>query len=166
MLLDDKEYVRSGDLLTVQKPAGDFVYDPTSTRTLVLLSSGIGVTPLLSMLYKFVDHLNESNNVAYWIHSATDGSHHPFQEEIQQLSKLAKHRLKLHITYTKHRPKDSGYDSTTRVDAKLVSSIVPKVQNADVFMCGTAGFIADLTHGLENEIGVPAGQIHHEDFSS
>jgi ferredoxin-NADP reductase len=155
-----------GDLLTVQKPAGDFFYDDSSTRTLVLLSSGIGVTPILSMLYKFVEGLGGSSQQAYWIHSATDGKHHPFQKEVERLGILAKGRLKAHITYTKPRKNDSGYDSTIRINAEVVKNIVPDLQNADIYLCGPTSFVADLINGLETTGGVLPSHIHFEDFST
>jgi ferredoxin-NADP reductase/predicted pyridoxine 5'-phosphate oxidase superfamily flavin-nucleotide-binding protein len=158
------DQVQVGDVLTIQKPAGHFAYDQSSERTtLVLLSSGIGVTPVLSMLHKFVEDSTSSKKKAFWIHGARDGKHHPFQSEVETLKKLAGDRLQTHIAYSKPSEKDSSYDYEGRITVELLHDLVSDLGNADIYMCGPAGFMADMEIGFEL-LGVDSKQIHFESF--
>lgn len=159
------DQVQVGDVLTIQKPAGHFTYDHSSERTtLVLLSSGIGITPVLSMLHNFVEDSKSSNKKkAFWIHGARDGKHHPFQSEVETLKKLAGDRLETQIAYSKPNKMDSGYDSEGRITVEILHDLVKDLSNADMYMCGSLGFMADMESGLES-LGVDSKQIHFESF--
>jgi ferredoxin-NADP reductase/predicted pyridoxine 5'-phosphate oxidase superfamily flavin-nucleotide-binding protein len=155
--------VHAGDVLSIQKPAGDFVYDQGSDRTLVLLSAGIGITPMLPMLHKFVEQIPSSTKQAYWIHSARDAEHHPFRDEIAGLQKIAGDRLHSHVAFTKPGNGHTGYDSVGRIDIAMLKDFVVDLKNADVYMCGTDSFMADMGSSLEGE-GVNPNHIHFENF--
>eukprot|EP00978_Attheya_sp_CCMP212_P017873 scaffold48141_cov49-Attheya_sp.AAC.1 len=155
--------VHAGDVLSIQKPAGDFVYDQGSDRTLVLLSAGIGITPMLSMLHKFVEQVPASTKQAYWIHSAHDAKHHPFRDEVAGLQKIAGGRLRSHVAFTKPSVGDTGNDSVGRITIDLLKDFVVDLKNADVYMCGTDSFMANIGSSLESE-GVDPNHIHFESF--
>jgi len=170
------DHVQVGDILTVRSPAGDFGYKSLSPqqvpqKTLVLISSGIGITPLLSTLHNYVENIRKDNYESsamadrlYWIYSTTDSSHHPFQEEVERLVGMAKGKVKTHIAYTRPKQHDSGYDSAVRLNSSQINTLIPDLgMDANVFLCGSLNFIEDMRVGLE-EIGVPASQIHSEDF--
>jgi ferredoxin-NADP reductase/predicted pyridoxine 5'-phosphate oxidase superfamily flavin-nucleotide-binding protein len=155
--------VHAGDVLSIQKPAGDFVYDQGSDRTLVLLSAGIGITPMLSMLHKFVEQVPASTKQAYWIHSARDAKHHPFRDEVAGLQRIAGDRLRSHVAFTKPSVGDTGYDSVGRITIDLLKDFVVDLKNVDVYMCGTDSFMANIGSSLEGE-GVDQNHIHFESF--
>jgi ferredoxin-NADP reductase len=155
--------VHAGDVLSIQKPAGDFVYDQGSDRTLVLLSAGIGITPMLSMLHKFVEQVPASTKQAYWIHSARDAEHNPFRDEVACLQKIAGDRLHSHVAFTKPRKGDTGHDSVGRIKTDLLKEFVVDLKNADVYMCGTDSFMANMGSSLEGE-GIDPNHIYFESF--
>jgi ferredoxin-NADP reductase/predicted pyridoxine 5'-phosphate oxidase superfamily flavin-nucleotide-binding protein len=155
--------VHAGDVLSIQKPAGDFVYDQGSDRTLVLLSAGIGITPMLSMLHKFVEQVPASTKQAYWIHSARDAEHNPFRDEVAGLQKIAGDRLHSHVAFTKPRKGDTGHDSVGRIKTDLLKEFVVDLKNADVYMCGTDSFMANMGSSLEGE-GIDPNHIYFESF--
>ncbi len=77
-----REHVRAGDVLDVSSPRGSFILE-SGERPLVLLSAGIGATPVLAMLYALAaDH---STRQVFWIHAARDRQHHPFAAEVRRL---------------------------------------------------------------------------------
>ena len=154
--------VQVGDQIQVSRPAGDFILRQGSERTLVLISAGIGVTPILSMLHAFVQ--SQGKQKAVWVHGARDGKYHPFQGEIKGLARLAGDSLKQHIVYSRPREEDKGYyDTNGHVNAELVKSLVPDLHKADFFMCGTAAFMADVEDGLL-KLGVESKFIQYETF--
>lgn len=152
--------IEVGNRIQVSQPAGDFVLRQDSNKTLVLISAGVGVTPILSMLHSFVQ---TKGRKAVWVHGARDGKHHPFQHEVAELAELAGDSLKTHVVYSKPRENDMSYDSQGHINADLLKKLIPDLKNAEFYMCGTASFMADIEDGLE-KLGVPSKSIQYETF--
>src|ERR1700752_412232 len=76
------EHVRVGDVLDVSSPRGSFILQ-SGERPVVLLSAGIGATPVLAMLWALA--ADRSRREVLWLHTARDGQHHPFAGEIRRL---------------------------------------------------------------------------------
>ncbi|CAB9504829.1 pyridoxamine 5'-phosphate oxidase-related, FMN-binding [Seminavis robusta] len=162
-------HIQVGDTLLVDKPAGDFVLKDDNHRPLVLLSNGIGVTPMISMLHHWAnpDQSKKHCRPVYWIHGARDSQHHPFDNEVQEIQNLVKGseraNLYTHVAYSQPLDGDTEYDSQGRLTADRVQAIVPDLRNADIYMCGTDAFVADMEEGLK-AAGVPSAQIRYETF--
>src|SRR5258705_10590294 len=75
-------HVRVGDALDVSSPRGSFILQ-SGERPVVLLSAGIGVTPVLAMLYALAE--TRSTRRVLWLHAARDREHHPFAAEVRRL---------------------------------------------------------------------------------
>ena len=159
--LHDK--IEVGDRLQVSRPAGDFTLNEDSNKTLVLMSAGVGLTPVLSMLHSFVRSSPNSKRQAIWIHGARNGKHHPFQQEVSELAKLAGDSLTTNVVYSRPREEDDSYDSIGHIDVNLLKKLVPDLKNADYYMCGTASFMAGIEDGLQR-LGVPSKSIQYETF--
>jgi ferredoxin-NADP reductase/predicted pyridoxine 5'-phosphate oxidase superfamily flavin-nucleotide-binding protein len=150
-----------GDFVSARTPAGDFVLAP-GTRPVVLVSAGIGVTPMLSMLRELVGQRDPRPTV--FVHVARDGEHHPLGEEIGALV-AAGTRIESHVFYTRPGERDRfgrDFDYTGRLDAGRLAALLPG-EDADVYLCGPIGFMAEVQHGLE-ALGVAAERIHSESF--
>jgi ferredoxin-NADP reductase/MOSC domain-containing protein YiiM len=83
-----QEHVRVGDVLDVSSPRGSFVLQ-SAERPVVLLSAGIGVTPVLAMLHALT--AAHSARPVLWLHGTRDGQHHPFDAEVQRLISALPH---------------------------------------------------------------------------
>ena len=77
-----REHLRVGDVLDVSSPRGTFILEP-GQRPVVLLSAGIGATPVLAMLHALA--AARSTRQVLWLHGARDGQHHPFAAEVRRL---------------------------------------------------------------------------------
>src|SRR4051794_6490193 len=77
-----REHLRVGDVIDISFPRGSFVLQ-TDDRPVVLLSAGIGVTPVLAMLYALAD--SRSTRQIVWLYQARNGEHHPFAAEVRHL---------------------------------------------------------------------------------
>lgn len=156
------EHVRAGDVLDVSAPRGAFTLAP-GTDPIVLISAGIGITPLLAMLHAAAGSDGTSREV-WWFHSARDGAHHAFAGQVRTLMK-ALSRGHLHNIYSRPAVTDRpgiDYDVEGHVTvAQLEQLGVPRA--ADFYLCGPAGFLADLTDGLK-AWPVDASRIHTEIF--
>jgi uncharacterized protein len=158
--------VQPGDILDVQRPTGEFVYKkPEEGKIVVFLSAGIGVTPILSMLHKFVRESSSSSTKAIWIHSARNARQHAFRDEVKGLQQLAGNdKLKTHIIYTRPKDIDHGlHDSSKRLDADVLKSIVGDPSKAVFYLCGGSSFAAEMESTLQKE-GVRPSNIHYESF--
>ncbi len=152
------------DEVEIGPPCGEFVLDVNdpAKRPLVLLSGGVGITPLLSMLHAAVDHKLDRDIV--FIHAARHGGVHAFGQEVRSLAK-GHGRTKVHVRYsdpTDSDRRESRFDSEGLVDRALLESLLPD-SNADFYFCGPGPFMMAVANILR-DWGVPESQVRYESF--
>jgi nitric oxide dioxygenase len=156
--------VQVGDLLEVGAPCGEFFLDPTEKhrKPIVLISGGVGITPLMSMLLSVLEV--DPHRPIYFIHAALNSSAHAFRQQVLDLAQRHPN-LSLHFRYnqpTKADLVEKRCHSEGLVDAELIESLIPD-RDADFFFCGPKPFMVNIYHHLL-EWGVPATQVHLEFF--
>jgi ferredoxin-NADP reductase len=133
------EKVTAGASIEVTPPRGDFVLDNTD-RPIILLSAGIGATPLIAM----VQHLSRINSdrKILWIHAARTLDELVFNDE---LKRLANHLagLEMHIHFTRERTQNLASSGRITVD-----NLPPLPADAVAYLCGPSRFIQDMTAAL------------------
>ncbi len=136
--------LREGDLLEVGPPQGRFTLDRDPVRPVVLLSAGIGATPVLAMLDALAAERSERE--VWWIHGARNGREHAFAAEVRALlGRLPNARA--HVAYSRPEPGDTGHDQVGRIDLATLERLgVPL--DAAFHLCGSTGFVRDLQEGL------------------
>ena len=157
-----REHLRVGDRLDVSSPRGSFILQPAE-RPIVLLSAGIGATPVLAMLQALA--AASSTRQVMWLHTARDGQHHPFAGEVRRLmSGLTNGRS--YIYYTKPDASDKtgeDFNATGRFSRSVFDELgLPR--DADVYICGPTRFMADMKEAL-TALGVAPESIHIEIFN-
>jgi len=150
--------VRVGDVLEAGAPRGSFVLRP-ATRPVVLVSAGIGATPVLAMLHVLADE--RTAQPVWWLHGARNAAEHAFESEADSL--LAQlpdaHRV---VCYSQPGPHDRGFEVVGRLTAAtLTAAGVPT--DADFYVCGPGPFMHDLIAGLTAD-GVAPERISRELF--
>jgi ferredoxin-NADP reductase/MOSC domain-containing protein YiiM len=155
--------VRIGDVLEVSAPRGNFTLR-SGDDPLILLSAGIGATPVLAMLHGLV--AEASPRESWWIYGARDGAEHPFAAEARTLLE-ALPRSHSHIRYSSPGPSDRlalDFDAPGRLDVRVLQELgVPR--EADFYLCGPPAFMSELTVGL-SAWGVTPNRVHSEIFGS
>jgi len=154
--------VRVGDTVRLMPPAGNFFLREPIDRPVVLLSGGVGLTPLLSMLNELAHR--GCGQPVYYIHGANSSEVHACRDEVRRLCAGHPH-FNAHVRYktpTAACDPDQHYDSVGTVDLDLVRSAVP-VLDGDYYLCGPKMFMRGLYHGLIGA-GVPENNIHFEFF--
>jgi ferredoxin-NADP reductase/MOSC domain-containing protein YiiM len=157
--IDEKVHV--GDVLDVSAPLGNFTLRP-GDAPVVLLSAGVGATPVMAMLHALV--AEASPREVWWLYGARHGREHPFAQEARSLLKdlAGGHR---HIRYSSPDSEDRpgvDFDAHGRLDIEALR-ILEVPRNAAFFICGPPAFISDLTAGLV-AWGVATSRIHTELF--
>jgi ferredoxin-NADP reductase/MOSC domain-containing protein YiiM len=157
-----REHVRAGDTLDVSSPRGSFILQP-GERPVVLLSAGIGATPVLAMLHALA--AERSRRQVLWLHAARDGRHHPFRTEVHGLM-LALSNGRSYVCYSSPGSVDragEGFDAAGHLSRAVFNEAgVPR--EADVYLCGPARFMADMKEALPTS-GVAPERIHVEIFN-
>jgi ferredoxin-NADP reductase/MOSC domain-containing protein YiiM len=154
---------REGDRLDVSAPRGIFTLLP-GQNPVVLLSAGVGATPVMSMLHKLA--AERSQREIWWIYGARNRVDHPFAEESRSLLKQLT-RGRGYIMYSRPTAIDqvgADFDAPGHVDAALLERIGVS-QGSDFYLCGPASFLQNMRDGLRNW-GVLAGNVHTEIFGS
>ena len=153
--------VNEGDILKVSAPAGDFVLDTEKNTPVVLLSGGVGLTPMLSMLKTVVD-VQPERNVTF-IHAAANGNVHALREEVDTLSALR--QVKSFYFYDSPTDDDrlnNRFDVEGYVTLEWLKENVTN-QDTDFYFCGPVPFMKAINRSLK-ELGVNEENIHFEFF--
>lgn len=154
-------YTREGDVLDVSAPRGSFTMR-SGNNPLVLLSAGVGATPVMSMLHALA--AEKSQREILWIYGARNRADHPFAEESRLLLKQLS-RGRSFIVYSRPGSTDraeTDFDAAGHIDTALLERIgVPR--NSDFYLCGPSSFLESMRGGLQNW-GVPTGNLHTEIF--
>jgi len=154
-------HVKPDDVLDVSAPRGSFTL-LSGDGPVVLLSAGVGVTPVLAMLSALAGESSERE--VWWLYGAQNSGEHPFEKESRDLlQKLQRGRR--YIQYSRPLPADRAgvdFDGSGRLDAAAVEKLGVPI-NADFYLCGPAKFMSDLTEGLI-AWGVDRKHVHSETF--
>jgi ferredoxin-NADP reductase/MOSC domain-containing protein YiiM len=157
-----REHVRVNDVLEVSSPRGSFILQ-SGERPVVLLSAGIGATPVLAMLHALA--AVRSTRQVLWLHGARDRQRHPFAAEVRRLM-LALTHGRSYVCYSRPGPRDKmgeDFDATGRLSRSILDKAgVPR--EADVYVCGPTRFMADMKEALTS-LGVRPEQIRLEIFN-
>jgi ferredoxin-NADP reductase/MOSC domain-containing protein YiiM len=154
--------LRPGALIDVAAPRGEFVLDD-GTGPVLLISAGIGVTPVLAMLYDLATRRSERE--VWWIQGARGPQEHPFAAETQTLL-ASLPQAREYVFYSAATPPERHHDHAGRgrlSQDKLAGLGVPA--SASAYICGPASFMADMQQALTT-IGIDAARIHTELFGA
>ena len=157
-----RQHVRVGDALDVSSPRGSFILQ-SAERPVVLLSAGIGATPVLAMLHALT--AARTARQVIWLHAARDGQHHPFAAEVRHLM-LALTHGRSYVCYSRPDSRDrvgEGFDASGRLSRSVFEEVgVPR--EADVYLCGPTRFMADMKEALA-AVGIAPERVHIELFN-
>lgn len=151
-----------GTTLDVRGPHGAFVLPRKLDRPIVMISSGIGITPMIA----FAEELawRAPKHPVWFIHGARSGATTVFARSLRALrNELPNARW--HIRFSQPRSGDrpeADYQSTGRVDRALLQELLP-IGSYEFYVCGPAPFIGAIVKGLRT-LDVPTARIHTESF--
>ncbi len=155
------DHIEPGAIIQSRSPAGDFMMT-CNVCPLVLVSAGVGVTPMVSILKAATEQ--PSDRPVWFIHGARDAEYHPLAQEVRDLASRYSN-VRLHVAYSRARFEDvlgADFHSHGHVDGELLAALVNDL-DAHYFLCGPKRFMADIQADLERR-DIPTEQIHYETF--
>jgi ferredoxin-NADP reductase/MOSC domain-containing protein YiiM len=157
-----REHVRILDALDVSLPRGSFMLQP-GERPVVLLSAGIGATPVLAILHALA--AARSSRPVLWLHGARDRQHHPFAAEVRRLLGTLPHG-RSYVCYSRPGPGDRIGEDCDAIGhlSRSVFDAVGMPREADVYLCGPTPFMAEMKKALAT-LDVAPERIHVEVFN-
>jgi ferredoxin-NADP reductase/MOSC domain-containing protein YiiM len=154
--------VKVGDMVEVAAARGAFFLADADTPV-VLISAGVGVTPVLSMLHTLA--AIESPRQIWWLHAARDQSQQPFAVESRALLNQLNDS---HSRVFYSRPDPAQQLPADAEHGRLSTAVIARLglpRTSDVYLCGPASFMDDVSTGLV-ELGFEHAQIHTEIFGA
>jgi ferredoxin-NADP reductase/MOSC domain-containing protein YiiM len=154
--------LRPGAILDVAAPRGDFVLDH-GAGPILLISAGIGVTPVLSMLHQLA--ASHSERDIWWLHGARGPHEHPFAAEAHALM-ASLPQAQEHVFYSAATPAERHRAHAAR--GRLTKEALARLgipASASAYVCGPASFMADMRDAL-TALGVVPAAIHAELFGA
>jgi ferredoxin-NADP reductase/predicted pyridoxine 5'-phosphate oxidase superfamily flavin-nucleotide-binding protein len=160
------DVVEQGSIIRAIAPRGTFVLQETSKRAVVLLSTGVGITPMISMLEELQAETSGCgrDRPIWFIHGARNGREHAFSTWLKTVSENWRN-LRTHIVYS--RPDetdvlDQDYDQAGRIGISMIKGLLP-FDDYDFYICGPGIFMQDMYQALK-ELNIADDRIHYEFF--
>ncbi|MGG1946237.1 NO-inducible flavohemoprotein [Trinickia sp. NRRL B-1857] len=158
------EGVEEGSIVEVTAPMGDFHLDRTKSTPVVLVSGGVGITPMMSMLSTLAAE-GSARRVAF-VHACRNGKVHAFKQWLAQTVQ-AQPNVSRAVFYEEVGPADKqgvDYDFEGRIDFSRIAeqAVLP---DADYYLCGPMAFMEVQRDALV-ALGVDPARIHSEVFGS
>ncbi|MEM8718808.1 MAG: 2Fe-2S iron-sulfur cluster-binding protein [Cyanobacteria bacterium P01_G01_bin.39] len=163
------DHIEVGSTIPCKPPKGQFYLEVADSVPAILISNGVGITPMISMA-KACAKENPQRHV-WFIHGARNGEYHACREEMNAVAKSYPN-LHIHYCYSRPRPEDEGrYQSQGYADKQLLAEqIIPEIKSthngsadAEYFLCGSPNFMDSIKTGL-SELDVPEEKVFFESF--
>jgi ferredoxin-NADP reductase/MOSC domain-containing protein YiiM len=154
--------LKPGTKLRARSPRGKFYLDPKGKTPVALVSAGVGLTPMISILNAIVEA--GTGRPVYFVHGTPNATAHAMRAHVRQLTEENEF-VRTHIRYSNpgvDEMEGTDYDSEGHVDAALLERLLPD-EDVDYYLCGPAPFMKSVFSGLL-AYGVPEDHIHYEFF--
>lgn len=149
-----------GDVIDLAPPGGEFFLDEKSDKPVFLISAGVGITPMVSMLTYLSEQ--QTRRPVSFIHGTRNSKTHAMYNQINEIIQKNNH-IKRITFYSEPGKQDRQYDYVGRVDLITVKEEI--IPDAQYYLCGPTKFMQERAMDLK-KLGVPAENIYAEAFDT
>lgn len=156
------DHAAVGGVLKVSPPAGDFFLPERPERPVVLLSGGVGLTPMVSMVEAIAEAHPELET--HYIHGTASSATHAMDRHVRALA-ASRANISVATFYADPLAEDRpgvSHDANGLITIDWLRANTP-IRDADIFLCGPKPFLRAFVGGLA-KAGVPGDRIHYEFF--
>lgn len=156
--------VAEGSLVELSPPFGDFVLSNDRESPLVLISGGVGLTPMVSMLNQVV--AAQPQRKVVFVHGTRHRGVHALNDHVRELADRHK-QVSVRVFYEQANDDDRAghhYDHIGRVDLAAIGDEL-SLPDADYYVCGPVPFMQAQIKALK-AAGIGESRIHYEVFGS
>ncbi len=151
--------VAVGSLLEVSAPAGAFTFAGADADSIVLISGGVGITPMMSITRYLTDRSFRGD--IFFLYGARTTQDFIFREELEYLQKR---HANLHIAATMSRAEGTAWmGATGPMSKEFIARAVPEIARRRIHLCGPPPMMEAVKAALA-ELGVPKEQVKTEAF--
>ncbi len=154
------DLVKVGDTIEAAGPVGTFTFTGAEAESIVLISAGVGITPMMSIA-RYLSERSWPGEI-YFIHSCRTPADLIFQKEIAE---LPRRNPKLHVVVTMSKLSADWKGTRGRITKELLTQAVPELASKRVHVCGPVSMM-DTTKALLTEIGVSPDKVKSEQFGA
>ncbi|BCU82749.1 flavohemoprotein [Polycladomyces abyssicola] len=154
--------IQEGGILEFSSPAGDFILNTKSMNPVVLISGGVGLTPMISMLNTIIE--KQPGRKVTYIHAAINGRHHAMKEHVARLASQNSN-IRSYVCYespTEEDRRTESFDKEGFIDQAWLESILDNTQG-EFYLCGPIPFMQVIYRALR-QMDIPKERIHYEAF--
>ncbi|OCA54748.1 NO-inducible flavohemoprotein [Photorhabdus namnaonensis] len=154
--------MQEGDTVWLAAPRGDFFLDIKPDTPVTLISAGVGLTPMMSMLHHL--HQQNHNSQINWLHAAEHGGHHAFSNEVATMAQTMPNFTST-IWYREPRDEDQRdihYQHKGFMDLTVLNEAL-KTEGMHFYFCGPVPFMQYVAKQLL-DMGIDKQFIHYECF--
>ncbi|TAL92932.1 MAG: NO-inducible flavohemoprotein [Paraburkholderia sp.] len=155
------DHVDVGDEVRLAAPSGNFHIDVDATTPIVLISGGVGLTPMISMLKRAIQ---DPHRRVVFVHGARNSGVHAMRDRLREAARTNPN-FHLVVFYDEPLAQDvegQDYDYPGMVDIKPIRDSV-LLTDADYYICGPIPFMR-MQHDTLKSLAVPEARIHYEVF--
>ena len=155
------DHVQVGDVLMADGPRGEFVLDRISSRPVVLLSGGVGLTPLVSMLHALA---TQSDRRTVFVHACENGAVHALGDEVRSLA-ASRSGVTVHVVYRCPTVTESvvaSHHGSGVITRETLQALLP-IDDYEFYLCGPPAFMKAI-YALVRSLGIARERIAFEFF--
>jgi len=155
------DLLRVGDTIEAGGPVGKFTFDGTEADSIVLISGGVGITPMVS-ISRYLTEQTWPGDI-FFIYVCRTPSDYILGDTI---AALQRDNPKLHVLVTMTRAEGTDWQGPRgHLTAEMLAQAVPELTSRRIHLCGPIPMM-DATKALLTEMGVPSEQLKTEAFGT
>jgi ferredoxin-NADP reductase len=155
------DLLKVGDLIEAAGPVGKFTFDGTEADSIVLISAGVGITPMVSITRYLTEQLWPGD--IYFIYTCRTPADFIFANEV---ALLQQRNPMLHVAVTSTKAEGTPWKGPRgRLTKELLTATVPNLASRRIHICGPPTMM-EGTKTILAELGVPPEQVKSELFGA